>query len=109
MIIKRYQRGDGFVFTAEPQDIDGDPADVDSATLNINFRSDNTAAVDGREDSGDITMTVDTAGEVWTGEWTSRGIGALAGRVYWSIQTINPDSNESGSFDLDVNLANQAE
>lgn len=105
MIIKRYQRGDEFSFTAAPVDVSGDAVTPDSMTLNINFLN-----ADGeREDSDDIEMSADTAGEIWTGVWTSRGIGAASGRVFWSIQTVNPDSNEQGAFDLDANLANQAE
>lgn len=105
MIITHYQRGDGLVFTAAPVDENGDSVTPDSLTLNVNFL--NTA--DEREQAEPITMEADTSGETWGASWTSRSIGAKSGRVYWSIETVNPDSAEEGCFDLDANLANQAD
>lgn len=106
MIITHYQRGDSFIFTAAPVDTDSNPVTPDSVTLFINFLGAN-----GREnvfvDTGEpgIEMTETTDG-TYSAAWTSRGIGAKPGQVFWSVQTVNPDSSEQDSFMLDANLAN---
>lgn len=108
MVIDHYQKGDGFVWTAAPDDIDGNPVAPESVMLFINFLGAN-----GREDvfvdTGEpgIEMSETTDGN-YIASWTSRGIGARAGIVYWAVQTVNPDSSEQGSFMLDANLATPA-
>lgn len=108
MVITHYQRGDGFVFTAAPVDIDGNPVTPDSVTLFINF-----LGASGREnvfvDTGEAGIEmVETTNGTYEAAWSSRGIGAQPGIVYWSVQTVNPDSSEQDSFMLDANLANPA-
>lgn len=53
----------------------------------------------------EMTMDIESDGTV-TADWDTEGLGARAGRAFWSARSENPIAKVDDYFDLKANLAN---
>lgn len=98
MLLNYIKRGNAVLFTAAPEDANGEPVTPETVTLYVNY-------IDANDDRivETLDMAENTAGE-WEAEWDS--VVAKKGRVHWHVRSVNPPSAKDGQFELEANLAN---
>ena len=93
-------RGNVMKVTASPKDVSGDPVAPSSVKMYLTY-TDSTGA---ETTHGPITMSSDTSGTTWTGEFDTSV--ALEGPLFGSVRATNPSAAVDFKRRLVANPAN---
>ncbi len=98
MLVTYIVHGNVVEFAVDFLDADDIPVEPDTAFVTVNF------LIGEARVNETVELELDESDGLWRGNWPTDG--ADPGRVYWSAQSVNPNSAKDGFFDLTANLAN---